>query len=71
MNEMKLHVTGQDPKGGTWSHQGTRPELETWIVSLDNPADMSFIITDETGITIGRKHFGEKTITWGAALAKE
>jgi hypothetical protein len=67
-SEGTLHVMAQDFKGGNWSYHGTRPEIEAWLEKRGNHADISVIVRDDTNVTVGRKHFGQKEITWGVQL---
>jgi hypothetical protein len=67
-SEGTWHVMAQDFKGGNWSYQGTQSEIEAWLEERGNPADLSVIVRDDTNVTIGRKHFGQKEITWGLQL---
>ena len=66
--DAKLHVIATDYRGGNWSYEGSRPEVETWLDNRHEPENMSVVVADETGVTVGRKHFGERTITWGLQL---
>ena len=63
-SEGTLDVMAQDFKGGNWSYEGTRPEIEAWLEKRGNHTDISVIVRDDTNITVGRKHFGQKEITW-------
>ncbi len=60
-------VTG---KGEAWHYCGSRKDVEDWFNEWPGAKKMSITGRDKTGMVVGRKHFGEKGITWGARLSE-
>jgi len=54
--------------GNKETYQGTREEIESLLEKHLDPNLISVIITDETGVTVGRKVFGVSGIVWGCGF---
>ncbi len=58
------------PKGESWRYCGTREDVEDWFIQWPGTDRMSITVRDKSGMVVGRKHFGEKGITWGVQLSE-
>jgi hypothetical protein len=56
--------------GDTWHYCGSRQDVEDWFNQWPGAKKMSITIRDKYGMVVGRKHFGEEGITWGALLSE-
>lgn len=67
MSDKRLHITARNDKGEVWSYEGSRPDIESWLEEMDDPKQLTIIVTDDNSVDVGRKAAGEDQITWGAA----
>jgi hypothetical protein len=66
--EKQLIAIIDDGLGNKETYQGTREEIESLLEKHLDPNLISLIITDETGVTVGRKVFGVSEIAWGCGF---
>ncbi len=67
-NDLELEAV--TAKGESCHYCGTRQDVEDWFDEWPGAEKMSITVREKNGMVVGRKHFGQKGITWVARLSE-